>query len=78
MDADERPLSLSPATRTVRSYHVRFEDHVERAIRMALSGITLALGETVRVLRIMVSLHSAEDFTSVLKLYGLESPPNSD
>ena len=36
------------------------------------------LRDAVRVFRIMVFLHSAKDFSSVLKLYGAEDPSVTD
>jgi len=78
MDTGKKLLSLSPATEAVRNYCVPLEECTERPLRMAHSRVAQALRETVRVLRIMVSLHSAEDYPSVLRLYGLESLPATE
>ena len=47
----------------------------ERAIRTAGIEVARSAREAVRVLRIAIFLHSAEDFSSVLRLYGIEDSP---
>jgi hypothetical protein len=76
METEKKPSALSPATATVRNYHAGLEERARRTVRMVRSEVGRALQETSRVLRIMVSLHSAEDYPSVLRLYGLESSPS--
>jgi hypothetical protein len=78
METDKRLLSLSPATGTDRNYHAPLKGRAEQAIRMAGTEVARALQETLRVLRIMVSLHSTNDYPTILRLYGLESSPSTE
>jgi ribosomal protein L31E len=59
MESYKRLLFLPPATVTVENYHASLKERAERAVRMARSEVARPLQETVRVLRIMVSIHSA-------------------
>jgi hypothetical protein len=45
----------------------------KRAIQTASMEVARALQEAAHVLRIMIFLHSAQDFPSVLKLYGIKN-----
>jgi hypothetical protein len=57
------------------SLTIRLEDRVKawkRAVLRACIGLVKAAKDGIRVLKIMVFLHSATDFTSVLRLYGIE------
>lgn len=47
-------------------------DAVKRSIRTARMELARAAKDAVRVLRIVIFLHSAKDFPSVLRLYGIE------
>lgn len=44
-------------------------------VTKARSEMAKAWQNTVRVLRIMIFLHSAEDLSCVLRLYGIEQEP---
>jgi hypothetical protein len=60
---------------TIESTIMRFKsiaDVEKRAIRKASREISRAVQETAHVFRIMIFLHSAKDFKSVLRLYGIE------
>jgi hypothetical protein len=59
MGSNKKLLFLSPATVTLGNYHASLKERAERPVRMARSEVARALQETVRVLRIVVSLHSA-------------------
>jgi hypothetical protein len=55
---------------------VKFKSQVDaekRFIRKVYMEVVRAGQEAVHVLKIMVFLHSAKDFQSVLKLYGMEN-----
>jgi len=47
-------------------------DAEKRAFRTARMTVERAAQDAARVLRIIVFLHSAKDFPSVLRLYGVE------
>jgi hypothetical protein len=47
-------------------------DAEKRAFRTARMTVGRAAHDTARVLRIVIFLHSAKDFPSVLRLYGIE------
>lgn len=48
-------------------------DAKKRVIQTASIEAVRAVQEAAHVLRIMIFLHSAQDFSSVLKLYGIEN-----
>jgi hypothetical protein len=78
MDRDQTPMSLPPATERDRKYHAILKEHAKRAIRSAGMKAAVAVQQTAQVLKIMVSLHSAKDFPSVLRLYGLEGSTGTE
>jgi hypothetical protein len=47
-------------------------DGEKRAFRTTRMKVGRAAQDTARVLRIVIFLHSAKDFPSVLRLYGIE------
>jgi hypothetical protein len=51
---------------------------VKRAIRRAGMEVAKAVQETARVFRIMIFLHSAKDFPSILRLYGIEGSSGAE
>jgi hypothetical protein len=40
--------------------------------------VARAVQDAARVLRIVIFLHSAKDFSSVLRLYGIENPSETE
>jgi hypothetical protein len=53
-------------------------DAEKRVIRTASTEIARAMRNSVRVFRIIIFLHSAKDFPSVLRLYGVEVSSETD
>jgi hypothetical protein len=53
-------------------------DAEKRVIRKASMEVARAVQDAVRVLRIMIFLHSAKDFSSVLRLYGMEDSSGTE
>jgi len=73
MDKNDMPISLlTETTKKTMICQILFEENTKRAIRTARLEVLRAIKDAARILRIMVFLHSAEDFPSVLKLYGIE------
>jgi len=50
----------------------------KRALRTAGKEAARAVQDTVHVLRVMIFLHSAKDFPSVLRLYGIENSSGTE
>jgi hypothetical protein len=67
-------LLPTATTKKVTIYHVLSEERAKRAIRTARLKVAKAVQDAARVLRIMIFLHSAKDFPSALRLYGIEEP----
>jgi hypothetical protein len=55
-----------------------FLARVKRAVRTAGLEIARAFQGAVHLLRIIVFLHSAKDFPSVLRLYGIEDSSETE
>jgi len=73
MDKNDMPISLpTETTKKAMMCQIPFEEHTKRAIRTARLEVSRAMKDAAHILRIMVFLHSAEDFPSVLRLYGIE------
>lgn len=53
-------------------------DAEKRVIRKASMEVARAVQDAARVLRIVIFLHSAKDFSSVLRLYGIENPSETE
>lgn len=49
----------------------------KRVIWRASEEVGRAVQEAAHVLRIMIFLHSTKDFSSVLRLYGMEGSPRT-
>lgn len=49
--------------------------HARVAVSKTRSEMVKAWQNAVRVLRIMILLHSAEDLSCILRLYGIEQEP---
>jgi hypothetical protein len=66
--------SLSAATTMgrVTSYRPHAGDFAKRAVRAVSIEVARAVQGTVCIFKIIIFLHSAKDFPSVLRLYGLE------
>jgi len=50
----------------------------KRALRTAGKEAARVMQEAVHVLKVMIFLHSAKDFTSVLRLYGIENSSGTE
>jgi hypothetical protein len=53
-------------------------DAWRRVIRAAGMEVARAVEYSARVFRIMVFLHSAKDFSSVLRLYGIDNSSKNE
>jgi hypothetical protein len=65
----------------IESVNMKFKaivDIVKCAIRTGRMEVAKAVQETACVFRIMIFLHSAKDFPSVLRLYGIEGSPGTE
>lgn len=71
VDAERELNSVSASSGRLETHHAPLEKRVESPTRTGVR-VARAMHEAAQVLRIIVSLHSAKDFTSVLRLYGLE------
>jgi hypothetical protein len=49
-----------------------------RALRTAGKEAARAVQDAVHVIKVMMFLHSAKDFPSVLRLYGMENPSGTE
>jgi hypothetical protein len=54
------------------AYYPLLEERVKQTVRTAKREAVHAVQEAGRIFRIVVFLHSANDFPSVLRLYGIE------
>lgn len=66
---------------TVESVAMKFKsitDARKRAIRTASIEVARAAQGAAHVLRIVIFLHSAKDFPSVLRLYGIEDSSKTE
>jgi hypothetical protein len=76
MKMDKSKISTSLSVTTIMSkvttYHPHAGDCVKRAVRTASIEVARAVQGTVRIFKIIIFLHSAKDFPSVLRLYGIE------
>jgi hypothetical protein len=50
----------------------------KRALRTAGKEVARAVQDAVHVLKVMIFLHSAKDFPSVLRLYGIENSSGTE
>jgi hypothetical protein len=60
---------------------VKFKSMVDAeksVVRKASIEAARAMRDTARVLRVMIFLHSAKDFPSVLRLYGIENSSKTE
>ena len=71
-------LLLMARTRKAKTCHILFAERVKGAARTARFEVVRALQDIVRVLRITIFLHSAKDFSSVLRLYGIDEPSRTE
>lgn len=65
-------------TKKLRKEHERVNVDDKRFAHRAKVRVRNTVRDAVRVLRIMVFLHSAKDFSSVLKLYEMEDVSGID
>ncbi|MGA2767300.1 MAG: hypothetical protein ABSF24_03170 [Candidatus Bathyarchaeia archaeon] len=74
MDKDRISTSLSAATimNKVTTYHPHPGDCAKRAVQTACTEVARAVQGTVRIFKIIIFLHSAKDFPSILRLYAIE------
>jgi hypothetical protein len=73
MEKSKMSISSSAAiTGKVATSHPLLGKRVKGAIRKASVEVASAVRNAARILRIMTFLHSAKDFSSVLRLYGIE------
>jgi hypothetical protein len=56
----------------------RMVDAVKRAVGKVRAEVGSAIRDAVRVFRIAILLHSAKDFPSALKLYGIEDSSQNE
>jgi hypothetical protein len=79
MDTNGMSISVSAATmKKATAYHPLFGERAKRAIQTASTEIARAMQEAARVLRIIIFLHSAKNFPSILRLYRIESPSETE
>lgn len=73
MDRNEMSIPFSAAVkRRVTTRLFLFGERAIRAFRTASLQVARDLQEAARVLRIMIFLRFTKDFSSVLRLYGIE------
>jgi hypothetical protein len=73
MNKSKMSISLeTETTRKVMMGWISFGERAKRAIRTVRLEVSNAVQDAAHILRIIVFLHSAEDFPSVLRLYGIE------
>jgi hypothetical protein len=78
MDTSRMSISLAATMRKVANHHFLFGERAKRAIRTVSMEVARAVQDAARVLRIVIFLHSAKDFPSVLRLYGIENPSETE
>jgi hypothetical protein len=72
-DTSKTSTSLSASIMNkVATFHLRLGERVTCSFRTARMEVGRAVQDAARIIRIMTSLHSAKDFQSVLRLYGIE------
>jgi hypothetical protein len=73
MDKSKMSISLEtePMKKVMMGW-ISLGECAKRAIRTVRLEVSKAVQDAARILRIIVFLHSAEDFPSVLRLYGIE------
>ena len=78
MDTSRMSISLAATMRKVANRHFLFGERARRAIRTVSVEVARAVQDAARVLRIVIFLHSAKDFSSVLRLYGIKNPSETE
>jgi hypothetical protein len=73
---DTRKISISPlatAKKKATDYLFPLGKRAKRAVEVACAEVAGTMRDVTHVLRIMFFLRFAKDFSSILKLYGVES-----
>ncbi len=79
MDTSKTSISSSAAIKErAKACHLPFGERAKRVVRTAGEEIASAVQDAAHVLRIMVLLHSSKDFSSILRLYGVESSSKTE
>jgi hypothetical protein len=80
-DEVEVQVSEENMMRKIESVTMKFKSIIDawkRAIRAFSVELARAVQYSARVLRIMILLHSAKDFPSVLRLYGIDNSSKNE
>jgi hypothetical protein len=72
-DTNDLPISLTAVTNRGNANHLSIKDRARNIFHMTNMKAKTDIREAAHVLRIMVFLHNAKDFPTVLKVYGIES-----
>lgn len=74
---DEKRLSISlpqiATTKGVLAYCLHFAEDVIRALDMFRLEVARSARDMTRLVRVMILLHSTEDYESLLRLYGIKN-----
>jgi hypothetical protein len=74
---NEKELSISlPQTATTRvlAYCLGFVEDVIHAFDVFRVEVARSFQDMARMVRVMILLHSTEDYESILRLYGIKNP----
>jgi 3-hydroxyisobutyrate dehydrogenase-like beta-hydroxyacid dehydrogenase len=74
MGTGEMSVPLAVTMRKGKPVISFFEGRAKRAFRTVRMEVATAVQNAAGVIRIIIFLHSAKDFPSVLRLYGIEKP----
>jgi len=79
MEISKTSNSLSVATKKrATPCHLPFGERAKRVVRTAGEEVASAAQDATHVLRIMVLLRYSKDFSSILRLYGIESSSKTE